>query len=177
MGRRFLTLILVPANVLTGFAGIIIVIMMLHVTADVVGKYLFNTPVENTLEIVSAYYMVAVIFFPLAYVSHNQGHIIVELFTRNLSTRKLAALEAIVGVVGLLFMAVFTWMGIEMAIKKTVIGEAWETADDLVEVWPSRWVLPVGCCLMTIYMFYRIIRDTRTALAKDNEHEDPVGTS
>ena len=46
--------------------------MMLHVTADVLGKVLFNHPINRTLEVVTYYYMVGCVFLPLAMVQRKQ---------------------------------------------------------------------------------------------------------
>ena len=52
--------------VFMAIAAIALTLMMGHVTVDVAGKYLLNAPVPVTLEMVSNYYMVAVVFLPLA---------------------------------------------------------------------------------------------------------------
>ena len=75
--------------------------MMVHITIDVIGRVVFNNPFDATIEVVSAYYMVAVSFLPLAYISRHEGQIIVELFTRNLRKRPMLRLELLVNVVTL----------------------------------------------------------------------------
>ena len=62
-------------------------LMMFHITFDVIGKYLFNAPLPATLEIVSHYYMVVVVFLPLAMVEKRDAHISVEVLTQNFSDR------------------------------------------------------------------------------------------
>ena len=47
--------------------------MMLHITADVVGKFVFNRPLPGTIPIVSQYYMVIAAFLPLAMVEKLSG--------------------------------------------------------------------------------------------------------
>lgn len=160
-------LIQVPTNILLVAAGFFIILMMIHVCADIIGKFVFNFPIEGTLEIVSGYYMVGVIFFPLAYVSHHEGHIKVELFTQHMRPRPLAWLEAVIGIIGFVFMAWFCWQAVAESIHSTVEGEQWETADDLVTIWPSRWVMVVGIVLMTVYLLFRIVDEFRTAASKD----------
>ena len=71
--ERFFGLIDRPSNLLTKLAGIIIMVMMIHISADVAAKYLLNDPIDGTLEIVAAYYMVVIVFFPLAYVTITRG--------------------------------------------------------------------------------------------------------
>jgi TRAP-type C4-dicarboxylate transport system permease small subunit len=39
-------------------------LMMAHVTVDVTCRYLLNSPLEGTTEVVAAYYMVAVAYLP-----------------------------------------------------------------------------------------------------------------
>lgn len=50
--------------VLMVVGSIALMLMMVHVTVDVVGKFVFSQPVPMTLEIVSNYYIVAVVFLP-----------------------------------------------------------------------------------------------------------------
>ncbi len=131
---------------------VVIVLMMLHVVLDVAAKFLLNLPLPGTIEIVSAYYMVGVLFLPLGYVARENEHIYVELFTQKLSPRNLRRLEAAIGLVGGLSMAGVAWLtGLEAAAR-TASGERWETAASLIQVWPSRWILPVGTGVMAVYM-------------------------
>ncbi len=54
---------------------ICIVLMMLHVTADVVGRYLFNAPLTGTIVIVGHYYMIIVVFIALGVAEEKNSHI------------------------------------------------------------------------------------------------------
>lgn len=155
-----------PINALTMVAGLIVLLMMLQIVADVAGRMIFNHPIDGTTEIVSGYYMVAVIFFPLAYVAHNDGHITVELFTRHLPERRLAGLEAVIGVVCLLFTIWFAWESVSTAWLSTQHNEQWETSQGLVTIWPSRWFLPIGLGMMGIYILLRLIADIRKAMGR-----------
>lgn len=155
-----------PVNALTLVAGIIMLLMMLQIVADVAGRMIFNSPLDGTTEIVSGYYMVAVIFFPLAYVSHNDGHIMVELFTRHLPERRIAWLETVIGAICLAFVVWFTWESIVSAWISTGRDEQWETSKGLVTIWPSRWFIPLGLVLMGIYMIFRLVEDIRKATAR-----------
>ncbi len=144
-------------------ASIVVMFMMLHIFVDVAGRTLFNHPMEGTTEIVSGYYMVAVIFLPFAYVCHNEGHILVELFTQNLPPRRLAGLEVVIGALSLSFVIWFTWESSVSAWLSTIHGEQWETAQGLITIWPSRWVLPVSLAAMGVYMLLRTVADFRKA--------------
>ncbi len=150
-------------DALTWFACVLTVLMMLHVTADVVGRYVFNSPIVGTLEIVSAYYMAGLSFLPLALITRERGHIIVELFTNWMSLRGRTLLDATVAILSLVYVAMFTWQTILIALEKTAIREAREAGTGFVPIWQSRWVVPVGFGLMAVYLFIYIIRDFRGA--------------
>ena len=150
-----------PANVLIAAAGVIAVMMMFHIVLDVFAKYLFNSPIEGTIETVAGYYMVAIVFFPFAYVAYTEGHIIVELFTRGMSARRLLRLDGIVAIATFLYMSLFAWMTVEEAIARTLQLEIWETGTTMIPIWPSRWFIPIGCGVMAAYVLYRLIRDLR----------------
>ena len=138
-------------------------VMMMHIAADVAGRVLFNHPLEGTIEIVSGYYMVAVAFLPLGYIAGHEGHIRVELFTRGLTERGLLRLDNVVDIVTFAYMTLFTWHTAAAAMEETIVGEVWETASGFVAIWPSRWLLPLGCALMAFYLLVRIVRNLREA--------------
>ncbi|NQV56118.1 MAG: TRAP transporter small permease, partial [Rhodospirillales bacterium] len=159
--RKFDKLVAGPANILVFLACVLTVLMMLHVTAEVATKYIFAYQFEGTIEIVSSYNMVAIVFFPLAYVARNEGHIVVELFTRSMPARAVTKLDAAMGVITFVFMVIFTWITAEEAIARTIDGEVVQTAADVLIIWPSRWFLPAGGAVMAAYVLIRLIDDFR----------------
>ena len=66
-------------------ASFFVVAMMLHIVAGIFSRHALGEPLGGVTEIVSVYDMVAVTFLPLAYVTHQNAHISVELFTRALT--------------------------------------------------------------------------------------------
>ncbi len=152
-----------PINWLTSLGGVMMMLMMIHIVVDVFGRMVFNHPLDGTTEIVSGYYMVAVIFFPLAYVSHHEGHIKVELFTKGMQPKRLAGLEAVITTVCLCLLIWFTWESFVEAWSSFLDDEQWETADDLITIWPSRWLLPAGLIVMAFYLVFRIVDYVRAA--------------
>lgn len=138
--------------------GVALVLMMLHIVADVATKYLFNDPIDGTTEIVAAYYMVAVVFLPLAYVTFAEGHLIVELFTARMTGRPRAVLIGCAGLITIAYLLFLVYhTGVE-AVLRTEQGEAWETSVDLVAIWPSRWFLTIGLAAMALYVVLAAVR-------------------
>lgn len=150
-----------PINCLMWLACFGGFLMMAHITVDVIGRVVFNHPFQGTIEVVSAYYMIAVSFLPLAYISRHEGQIIVELFTRALPPRAMFRLEFVVNVVTFVYLSVFAWQTTAAAIERTGRGEVWETAAGFLDVWPSRWLLPLGIAAMALFVLFKIFDDLR----------------
>lgn len=132
--------------------GIILVLMMLQVSLDVTSKYLLHKPIPSTLEIVSAYYMVALVFLPLGAVTRDHEHLEVELFTQHLSPRPLAFFKFLGCVIGAVYSFYLLKEGFEEALHKTAIGEVWETATFDIPVWGARWFYPIGAFMTCLYL-------------------------
>ena len=149
------------ASLLALAAGFVMVVMVLHITADVFSKYVFVKPIEGTLETVSSYYMAALVFLPLGMVTRDGDHLEVELFTQHLSERKIEIFR----IFGYLIAAIYTYYlfveSLDDAIHAFKIGEVWETASWYMPVWPSRWFVPFGAIVMFAYWVLYFIEGIR----------------
>jgi TRAP-type C4-dicarboxylate transport system permease small subunit len=141
--------------------GVAMILMMAHIVIDVAMKFFFNDPIDGTTEIVAAYYMVAIVFLPLAYVTFTEGHLFVELFTARMSGRPLTLLTGFTGLFTLAYLTFAIYYTGEEAILRTRDGEAWETSVDLVAIWPSRWLLPLGLAAMAVVVLVQSIGQLR----------------
>lgn len=148
-------------------AGIATILMMLQVTADVIGRSFFNSPITGTLEIVSAYNMAALSFLPLALIARERGHIIVELFTNWMKPTARNLLDGFVGILSAVYIGAFAWKAFEIAIAKTHLREAKEAGIGFVEIWPARWLVAIGFGLMGLYVVANMLMDFRKGLSKD----------
>lgn len=146
------------------------VIMVLHIVADVFMRYTFNRPFAGTIEIVSTWYMVALAFLPLAYVQWRREHLIVELATHTLSSATLRVFDSVVYIVCIGVLVVYITQVTDTAMFQTGRGEAMETAWFDVIVWPTRWFLPVGLGAMGICMIVQVL----TGMRPPEEEQDPT---
>ena len=150
--RRFLN---VCVNILMVLASAILILMMVHICLDVAGKYLLHRPIVGTLEIVSWYYMVACIFFPVAYVQMKRGHLMVEMFTLRLSNRTNAVIDGLVAVLALVYLSLLTYLVFHQALNSTIGGEAQDLTFFDMPVWPARWILPISFGLMVLVIAFQ----------------------
>lgn len=154
MGRTPITWL---ANRLLDISAILLLVMMLHVCADVGMKYLFNRPIQGTLEVVSYYYMVWAVFLPLALVEMTRSAVSVELFF-NMFPR--AGQVACIALVLLLCTAAYaglariTWLD---ALRSFDRGEV-VMGPVTVAIWPSRFILPISFALAGLVCLWHLAR-------------------
>lgn len=153
----------------TLLAGLCIVAMMVHVAADVVGRYVFNAPLPGTITFVSAYYMVGAAFLALPLAERRGAHVNVELVSDLLPrpvqlVLALAARLLTAAVVGLVALRTIQEAGAKAAIGATV-----QQGAITIPTWPSYYLVPIGCGLMMLAAFISFLNDlTGTRAARDH---------
>jgi TRAP-type C4-dicarboxylate transport system permease small subunit len=133
-----------------------VILMMLHVGADVTSKYLFAKPIAGTAEIVAGYYMEAVVFLPLALMEVRDQPIVAEILFNLVGPRFQRVLIPIAYLTSLAFYALLARYSWEVAVDAYRSGE-YVVAYGNVIVWPSKFLLHVGlggaCIALAIKLF------------------------
>lgn len=144
------------ACTLAYIAGLSLVLMMVHVTLDVVLKYFFKLPIPGTAEVVAAYYMIGTVFLPLAYIEVHNRPIVVELFYDRMSPALQAPLDVLGALASLVFYAFLAWQSSKIALGSL---EMREYVDGLwkVVVWPSRFLIPLGLAAACLALLMRLL--------------------
>lgn len=152
MDRAFRTL--THGLMLVGGLGIIL--MMAHITLDVVLKVIWNTPIQGTVEISSYYYMVAIVMLPMAMVEYDDEQISVDLLFNHFPVwlKHTCLFITFVATAGML--SVMTWRTGLDAIRALNVGEVVMGSREII-VWPARCMLPLGFGLATIAAVLRAI--------------------
>ena len=140
------------------FIGTLCVIaMMLHVTADVIGRYVFNAPIAGTIVVVANYYMVLLVFLAIGVAEEKRAHISVEFVTDMMPLRVQNGFSIFSGILTTAVIGILMVAGYKEAIKKTNIGATMEQGSKMIEIWQSYWAIPVGAGLMVLIAAYRVI--------------------
>jgi TRAP-type C4-dicarboxylate transport system permease small subunit len=155
---------------LVGATGVLL--MMLHVGADVATRNIFGRPIPATNEIVSRYYMVLIAFLPLAWVEQRRGMVSVEVIDgvlgptgRRISDLLVALFACVVYVV-----LVYTTWGI--AIRSFRTGSSVIVLNFLLPVWPTYFLPPVGFALAAAIT---AVRAVTLALGRELPARDDTG--
>jgi TRAP-type C4-dicarboxylate transport system permease small subunit len=142
-------------------AGLAAFLMMTQVCVDVFIRFVLGRQIEATIEIVSAYYMVALVFLPLAYVERNDGHIAADVVVQLLSPRTQFVLRRLVDVVVLIAMSVLCYCSLVEAMNRTIEGELWRSGETFLPIWLSRWLVPIGSGAMALTIVTRLLGASR----------------
>ncbi|PWL16469.1 TRAP transporter small permease [Falsochrobactrum shanghaiense] len=141
-------------SILTGLAAIA---MLLHVNADVIMKYLANSPMPGTSEITARYYMLALVFLPLALIELKNAAVTVELFFDMFSP----AVQRICLVIGYLAQGIFFGcLAYQSALSAwaSYLKNEYVEGVHLIIVWPAAFILPVGFGLATVVSVLRLVQ-------------------
>lgn len=152
-------------------SSIFLVLMMLHVTADVLMKYFFNSPIEGTFETVTYYYMISIVFLPLAMVELRSEHIYVDLFVRRFSNTTQQWIYMFACLVGIIYFSILSYQTFIDALKATAERET-VMSNYLFYVWPSRWALPIGMSCMVLALALNIGRAFQAGKALEPKKDE-----
>jgi len=141
----------------------IIMFLMFFATTEIVGRYIFNTPVPGHVEIVELI-MAGVVFFGIAYTERIGGHVRMELFvTRVLKGRAYHTAEAITAALSLfvyIFILIYTFKASVFAFQ---VGD--NTAYLYWPTWPSKFAVPLGSFFLCIRFLIEIIQHVTQAIS------------
>lgn len=136
--------------------GVAAVVMMLHICADVISREFRNQPIAGTLEFVQYYYMVSVVFLPLAITQYNRTLVVVELFLQKLDPRSILRVDGVSNIYTAVYVGFLAIMSLNEAIKSTNQGEMLPLYSFDLITWPTRWLLPIGLFGMLIVLLAQV---------------------
>ncbi|MAS42862.1 MAG: C4-dicarboxylate ABC transporter substrate-binding protein [Rhodobacteraceae bacterium] len=138
-------------------AGIAVVLMMLHVSLDVLTRPFLSRPLPGTTLIVSDYYMVACAFLPLAYAQAMDGHISMDALAHLAPRRTQYHMAGVALLIAVVVFALLTWTATHDALTKYRINSFSIEFGTRIPTWPSYFLLPAGCALMTLISALRLL--------------------
>jgi TRAP-type C4-dicarboxylate transport system permease small subunit len=147
-------------------ASIAIVFMMFHISGDVIARTFFGMGIPGTLEITAEWYMISIVYLPLALVHLRGGHISVDLFTQFLSQKYQSALIALTSFAALIFIYYWADASYTLALKKTKRLSYLDSGLWQIPTWPVYWACFVAIVILffaTCIVLIRAVRDARSA--------------
>ncbi len=140
----------------------IIMFLMFFASTEILGRYLFNSPVPGHVELVELI-MAGVVFFGIAYTERVGGHVRMELFVnRVLKGRAYHIAETITAALSFfvyIFILIFSFKATLFAYQ---IGD--NTAYLYWPTWPSKIAIPIGSFFLCIRFIIEIIQHIPQAI-------------
>lgn len=170
--QRFKKYVDTVSLVFAVLAGILTVVMALHVTADVSGRNLVNAPITGTIEFITYWWMPMIIFLSIPFVEQKRAHITVTLVTDSLrgATKQRAAAigktVSIVIVVFVLYLAMLSFTD-SVSIGQTASGGV------PLPIWVGKGVMVLGIAQLLLQM----IADSATAIGQDVSRPDQAAAT
>jgi len=145
------------AQILMAISIVLAAVMMIHVTIDVLLSQFIAEPMPATVDLVSFYYMVGLVFLPLAFVETKNEHIDVDLIHAVLPQGGKKALDLMALTFSMIYFGLLTYQSGIDAIEKYQLGE-YTMGLVNVTIWPGRFALPIGCGTLTLVLLLKLIR-------------------
>lgn len=138
--------------------GSIIVLMMLHVTAEVLLRVLFELHIPGTMEVVTYYYMVSAVFVGIFCCTVEDCHVRVDVFAQLFRGRVRRLIDWVGAIAVVVYFGLFSY---GLVLKAVASWKRQETVDAIafqLTTWPSRWVAFAGIALSLIAALYGVFR-------------------
>ncbi len=144
-------------NVTAYGAGACVVLMMIHITVDVICRAFLNLPLTGTITFVANYYMVFLVCLPLAFVERLDAHISVDVVTGRLPERWRRHLYGMTYPVTALIFGVSGYATWIEAMSKYRIRSFVIEKDIAIPIWYGYFALPVGYSLLCAYLLLKFV--------------------
>lgn len=140
---------------LSKFGCVALFLMMCLTVVDVVGRYLFNSPILGAFEITS--FLVSILIFSfLGYAQSQKSHVTVDILVNTFPQKVQFVMKLINYTICFFIMLLITWKGFEAAVEAMKAGDS--PMNLPVPDHPFIFFLAFGCGIMCIEFFRDILR-------------------
>lgn len=131
-------------------------VMMIIVFVDVVMRYLFNSPLGFSYDLISLYLMVGVFFFALSDTLRHDEHVRVDILYLRMSRGMRRLCDRISYGLSAVLFATVLWTGLLRAVASTARGEVMATLIPW-PIWVAYWIVPIGTAPIMLLCLLRFI--------------------
>lgn len=135
------------SSILAYLGAFSLFVMMLLTAVDVVGRYVFNSPITGTFEL-TKFLVLILIFSFLANTQAHKMHVTVDLILSRFPKPFRIYIELFNHAMSLVLMALITWIGVLRAFELKEVSEASPNLG--IPFYPFAFFLVLGCLVMCI---------------------------
>ncbi len=134
-------------------AGGALVLLMLLTTADVIGRYFFNSPISGVFDL--THFAVSImVYLGLAYCGFRGAHVVIELLYDKLPAGARRVLNRVINLVGCVLFGLIAWRTWVQSIDVRDMGEASQMME--IPLFPLYYVVAFGSGLFAWVMGLRV---------------------
>lgn len=152
-------------------AAVLAFFLCFLVVADVLGRVMFNHPVQGTPEIISLS-IVIICFLQTGFAIRSGGMLRVEALTARLGSTATRVMTVISALLGIAFFSVIVYGSIDGAIYAWQSNEFEGEGALRVPVWPAKFVIVLGCSLAALNYLIILVKALQGAV-----NEEEMGSS
>ncbi|KAA9030602.1 TRAP transporter small permease [Niallia endozanthoxylica] len=134
-------------NIMHKISSVILFLLMFLTTADVLGRYFFNSPITGTYEL-TGLALALMIFFSLGSGQLSKDHIEIDFLTNMMSEKAQAALYALASFILFILMTLTTWQLFLYSMRTMQGGEL--SGDLGLPLYIFMFVCAVGAVAFTL---------------------------
>ena len=139
----------------------LLLVMLLLGTADVLGRYLFNSPISGATEIFEIL-LPGVVLLGWAYVQRDKSHITVDIIYERFPPRFKAIVALCITTLAMVIAILIVWQGIDQSVLNFQMGRLIRNIN--VPVYLPQLLVPVGAftlLLVLIIDFHNYIKEIK----------------
>lgn len=134
-------------------AGFALILLMLLTTADVVGRYFFNSPIGGVFDL--THFAVSIMtFLGLAYCGWRGTHVVIELLYDRLPPAARRVLNRVTNLAGCTLFGLISWRTAVQSIDVREMGEASQMME--IPLFPLYYLVAFGAGLFAWVMGLRV---------------------
>jgi TRAP-type C4-dicarboxylate transport system permease small subunit len=154
------------AQALLVIAAILAFSLCFVVVADVIGRVVFNHPLQGTPEMVSSA-IVIICYLQAAYAVRSGGMINLDALTSLMPVRAQSLLACIGALLGVFLFGLICWGSLEQSVYAWDAGEFDGEGALRIPAWPARFVLTLGVFLTALCYGVLALKQFAAFLAGD----------
>lgn len=151
-------------------SGAALMLLSLAIFADVFSRNVLGQPIDSTLETVSFWWMVLLVYFGIVTTQSRDAHVNVPLLLNGLDAAWQARARRLGWLLMALYLAAVGWYGFENAVEKAAIGE--HSMVSGLPIWPVRFAIPLSVICLLVQLLLNAIEPAghdETETAKTSE--------
>lgn len=152
---------------LSVITAVVLIVMMFHVVAHGVLRYLFSAPIYGTNEMVQYWYLPLVALLGIPAAQLQKQHITVTLATGRMNFWNAAIFKIFAALLGAGVSLLWAWFGLEEALHRMSIGATAGVTD--VTIWPVYFLVPLTFLLLAALYVVEMI-----SLRHAEDPEEPL---